>query len=37
MLAMLVGSMFDTTFARLSAAFEKRADAIYGKKPAVLS
>jgi coenzyme Q-binding protein COQ10 len=37
MLAMLVGSMFDTTFARLSAAFEKRADAIYGKKPAVSS
>src|SRR3569833_373420 len=37
MLAMLVGSMFDTTFARLSDAFEKRADAIYGKKPAVSS
>ena len=35
MLAMLMGTMFDTAFARLSAAFEKRADAIYGKKPAV--
>src|ERR1700758_1221241 len=34
MLAMLMGTMFDTAFARLSAAFEKRADAIYGKKPA---
>ena len=30
MLAMLMGSMFDTAFARFSAAFEKRADAIYG-------
>lgn len=35
MLAMLMGSMFDTVFARLSSAFEKRADAIYGVKPAV--
>jgi coenzyme Q-binding protein COQ10 len=35
MLAMLMGTMFDTAFARLSAAFEKRADAIYGRKPAV--
>ena len=35
MLAMLMGTMFDTAFARLSVAFEKRADAIYGKKPAV--
>jgi coenzyme Q-binding protein COQ10 len=33
MLAMLMGSMFDTAFQRLAAAFEKRADAIYGKKP----
>jgi coenzyme Q-binding protein COQ10 len=33
MLAMLMGTMFDTAFARLSVAFEKRADAIYGKKP----
>jgi coenzyme Q-binding protein COQ10 len=37
MLAMLMGSMFDSVFARLSAAFEKRADAIYGRKPAVSS
>ena len=37
MLAMLMGSMFDTAFARLSAAFEKRADAIYGRKPAASS
>jgi coenzyme Q-binding protein COQ10 len=36
MLAMLMGSMFDAAFARFSAAFEKRADAIYGK-PAVPS
>src|SRR5437868_9876155 len=31
MLAMLMGSMFDTAFRRFAAAFEKRADAIYGK------
>jgi coenzyme Q-binding protein COQ10 len=31
MLAMLMGAMFDTAFARFSAAFEKRADAVYGK------
>src|SRR3954447_25943797 len=31
MLAMLMGAMFDTAFGRFSAAFEKRADAIYGK------
>jgi coenzyme Q-binding protein COQ10 len=31
MLALLMGTMFDTAFARFSAAFEKRADAIYGK------
>jgi len=31
MLAMLMGSMFDTAFQRFAAAFEKRADAIYGK------
>ncbi|CCE10936.1 conserved hypothetical protein [Bradyrhizobium sp. STM 3843] len=37
MLAILMGSMFDTVFARLSSAFEKRADAIYGRKPAVSS
>jgi coenzyme Q-binding protein COQ10 len=31
MLAMLMGSMFDAMFARFVTAFEKRADAIYGK------
>jgi coenzyme Q-binding protein COQ10 len=31
MLALLMGSMFDAAFARFAAAFEKRADAIYGK------
>ena len=31
MLALLMGTMFDTAFHRFSAAFEKRADAIYGK------
>jgi coenzyme Q-binding protein COQ10 len=31
MLAILMGTMFDTAFARFSAAFEKRADAIYGR------
>jgi coenzyme Q-binding protein COQ10 len=35
MLAALMGAMFDTAFARFSAAFEKRADVIYGKKPVV--
>jgi coenzyme Q-binding protein COQ10 len=35
MLAMLMGTMFDTAFARLAAAFEKRADVIYGKAQAV--
>jgi coenzyme Q-binding protein COQ10 len=29
-----MGAMFDTAFARFSAAFEKRADAIYGKETA---
>ena len=33
MLAALMGAMFDTAFARLSAAFENRSDAIYGRKP----
>jgi coenzyme Q-binding protein COQ10 len=33
-LAMLMGSMFDTAFRRFAAAFEKRADAIYGKPTA---
>ncbi|SHJ24355.1 coenzyme Q-binding protein COQ10 [Bradyrhizobium lablabi] len=31
MLAMLMGTMFDTAFQRFVAAFEKRADKIYGK------
>jgi coenzyme Q-binding protein COQ10 len=31
MLGLLMGSMFDTAFARFSAAFEKRADMVYGK------
>jgi coenzyme Q-binding protein COQ10 len=31
MLALLMGSMFDAAFKRFSAAFEKRADLIYGK------
>jgi coenzyme Q-binding protein COQ10 len=31
MLAMLMGTMFDTAFQRFAAAFEKRADMIYGK------
>src|SRR5262249_40278105 len=31
MLAMLMGSMFDAAFARFSAAFENRADPIYGR------
>src|ERR1700726_3440834 len=30
MLALLMGTMFDTAFQRFAAAFEKRADAIYG-------
>ena len=30
-LAMLMGSMFDAAFGRFSAAFEKRADVVYGK------
>jgi coenzyme Q-binding protein COQ10 len=32
MLAMLMGAMFDTAFQRFAAAFEKRADRIYGKR-----
>lgn len=31
MLAVLMGAMFDAAFQRFSAAFEKRADAIYGR------
>jgi coenzyme Q-binding protein COQ10 len=35
MLAMLMGTMFDAAFQRFAAAFERRADAIYGKSGAV--
>ena len=28
---MLMGSMFDAAFQRFAAAFEKRADAVYGR------
>jgi coenzyme Q-binding protein COQ10 len=31
MLGLLMGSMFDAAFRRFTAAFEKRADAVYGK------
>jgi coenzyme Q-binding protein COQ10 len=31
MLALLMGSVFDAAFARFAAAFEKRADVIYGR------
>ncbi len=31
MLALLMGTMFDAAFARFATAFEKRADAVYGK------
>jgi coenzyme Q-binding protein COQ10 len=34
MLGMLMGAMFDTAFSRLSAAFEKRADQVFGKPAA---
>ena len=34
MLATLMGAMFDVAFTRFSAAFEKRADMIYGKRVA---
>ena len=37
MLAALMGAMFDTAFGRFSAAFEKRADVVYGRKPAISS
>jgi coenzyme Q-binding protein COQ10 len=32
--AMLMGAMFDTAFRRFAAAFEKRADEVYGRKGA---
>jgi coenzyme Q-binding protein COQ10 len=31
-LAMLMGALFDTVFRRYAAAFEKRADEVYGRK-----
>jgi coenzyme Q-binding protein COQ10 len=34
MLATLMGAMFDAAFGRFSAAFEKRADMVYGKRVA---
>jgi coenzyme Q-binding protein COQ10 len=33
-LAMLMGAMFDTAFRKFAAAFERRADVIYGRDPA---
>ena len=35
MLALLMGTMFDTAFQRFAAAFEKRADVVYGKPSAI--
>jgi coenzyme Q-binding protein COQ10 len=34
MLAILMGTMFDAAFQRFAAAFEKRADQVYGKRAA---
>ena len=34
-LAVLMGAMFDAAFTRFSAAFEKRADVVYGRKALV--
>ena len=33
-LGMVMGAMFDTAFRKFAAAFERRADAIYGRNPA---
>ncbi len=33
-LAMLMGAMFDTAFRKFSAAIERRADEVYGRKTA---
>ncbi len=33
-LAMLMGALFDTAFRKFAAAFEQRADQVYGRKPA---
>jgi coenzyme Q-binding protein COQ10 len=35
MLALLMGTMFDAAFQRFAAAFEKRADVVYGRPGAV--
>jgi coenzyme Q-binding protein COQ10 len=35
LLGLLMGSMFDTAFRRFSAAFERRADEVYGRPGAV--
>jgi coenzyme Q-binding protein COQ10 len=35
MLALLMGAMFDAAFQRFAAAFEKRADVVYGKPGAI--
>jgi coenzyme Q-binding protein COQ10 len=35
--AMLMGAMFDTAFRRFAAAFEKRADEVYGRDRSVAS
>jgi coenzyme Q-binding protein COQ10 len=35
MLALLMGTMFDAAFQRFAAAFEKRADVVYGKPGAI--
>ncbi|MFN3656343.1 MAG: type II toxin-antitoxin system RatA family toxin [Pseudolabrys sp.] len=32
-LALLMGAMFDTVFRRMAAAFEARADRVYGRQP----
>jgi coenzyme Q-binding protein COQ10 len=34
MLALLMGGMFDLAFRRFAVAFERRADEVYGRKPA---
>jgi coenzyme Q-binding protein COQ10 len=33
-LAIMMGALFDTVFRRMARAFEKRADVVYGRKPA---
>jgi coenzyme Q-binding protein COQ10 len=33
-LAIMMGALFDTVFRRMAQAFEKRADVVYGRKPA---